>query len=150
RRAGSVGALKLTAWVLMSAISVAFCAAALIALPPQLNAAALAAFALACAGADRAWADRVWRFFGVTLAGASFALAIVATRLIGGSEDLFGPYGQTVLNFALPAALLGVAAHVVKRRPYTSGALETVAIALALAFATMGIRVGFAAGAPIL
>lgn len=150
RRAGGVNKLALTAWIMVLAMLGAAGAAILIALPSPLAAFAFALMAVALTGADRLWPDRVWRFFAICAALASFAAALAAIRLIGASDMLLGPYGQAAFGFALPAALTGAAAFAARRSPNTSGALEAIAIALALLFTTMLTRIVFSAGAPAL
>jgi len=150
RRARALRMMGLSSWVLCTAISAAAGAALTIALPAPLLAPAFAVFALIFVGVDRLWADRVWRFFAGAAALASAGAAVSALRLVGNSEIVFGPYGQSLCAFAAPAALIGLAALSAKRAPNTQAALEAIAIALVIGFTAVLTRVLFSAGAPLL
>lgn len=149
RRAGAVGALAMTAWVLVAAIALAASAAIVIALPPPFQAAMLSALALALTGADQRWPDNVWRFFTVCAGVAACVTGLAAAREIGLTPHIGGGYGTAMLALGIPAMILGLAARA-KAGPVTGGLLETAAITAALAFASVCVRIFFSNGAPAL
>lgn len=149
RRAGMVGDLRLSAWVLVAATAAAAGAAIFIALPAPFAATALAACALILVSVDDRLPDQVWRFFAVAITVAAGVAATSATRSIEGLlllPDLLLAIG---LGLVLPAAATGFAALIAaKRAPITSALLEAAAIAGGVVALTALTRLVLSGGAP--
>jgi hypothetical protein len=149
RRAGVVGDLRLTAWVLVAATTSAAASAIFIALSPPFAATALAACALILVSVDDRFPDQVWRFFSVAITVAACVAATLAARSIGGlllAQDLLLTIG---FGLALPAAITGGAAFVAaKRAPITSALLEIAAITGGIVAIAALTRFVLSGGAP--
>ncbi|MEJ0060390.1 MAG: DUF2339 domain-containing protein [Terricaulis sp.] len=149
RRTKSLEALHLTLWALAAPTLGSVATALLLASPAPLEAALLAAMALALIAVDARWPDRVWRFGAVVMSVSAAIVGWSAAQGFGTFAFEHSLLAVTAFTFAVPAAFLGIGAHFAERRaPIAASILEAFAILGGVAALAAVTRLAFSGGAP--
>lgn len=152
RREAGLAALRVTLWVLSIGVFVALSAAILLALPAPLAASAFAATALGLAVLNARLPDAAWRTFACLAAMAVGVMALASAQMLLAELSGWNAWLLVLTGLALPAALLGAGAtftHPAGAR-ITTATFEVLVFALAVAAASLAVRLLFSAGATLL
>jgi hypothetical protein len=144
--------LRATLWVLVVGAFIAVSAAIALALPVQLAAPASAALALGLVALDERLRNDVWRIFAIFAGLSALVFAGLAARAVLSETATWSPWLAIATGVAATAALAGSAAFVLTRNWFarTAAFFELIAMGLAVAAASLWVRVAFADGAPVL
>lgn len=144
--------LRATLWVLVVGAFIAVSAAIALALPAQLAAPASAALALGLVVLDERLRNDVWRIFAIFSALAALVFTGLTARAVLGETVTWAPWLAIASGVATTAAFAGGAAFVLNRNRFarTAAFFELVAMGLAVAAASLWVRVAFTEGAPLL